>query len=247
MDEYVIDARAVTKTFMSMVAGSMFADEEAAADDIDASPDPSIDQDEDGASIIDDDTPPPKKKQKKSHEPTKKGQSSFKSAEFVDDSDDEQTGTGPVASVSTSTAPKKQKKAKVAKATSKDKAGSSKSSKSKEPKGKAKVAEEWRGDEKEEAEIKRLKVRVPFRHTPKASSRFLYQGLISAANGPRPFDRTTGAERTLTVQARLDRLKQVLTKLGLTTKTSLKQAQKVGEERALTKELEVCALPNDVA
>lgn len=68
------------------------------------------------------------------------------------------------------------------------------------------------------------------------------QALLVAAGGTRPFNGSTGPERTLSASDRIARIQEVLKGVGLNAEgalPSLAKATAIGEKRALAKEMKV--------
>ncbi|SDA01494.1 BZ3500_MvSof-1268-A1-R1_Chr10-1g02722 [Microbotryum saponariae] len=163
---------------------------------------------------------------------------SFKSAETIDDSDDSSATPRKQRRAVASDAedgeekPRKKKKRASEDSSSKNKTGSAKekgmTSKKSSASGPApKEGDAEKGTDEEEARIKKLK------------------GLVAASGTTRPFNASTGAERTLSVKARTDLLEGLLREAGLKCGSglrgmlpSLAHAKKVGEKRELMREME---------
>ncbi|KDE05473.1 hypothetical protein MVLG_04163 [Microbotryum lychnidis-dioicae p1A1 Lamole] len=163
---------------------------------------------------------------------------SFKSAEMIDDSDDSSAPPRKQRRAVASDAedgeekPRKKKKRASEKLSSKSKTGSAKEKgmtlKKSLVSGPApKEGDAEKGTDEEEARIKKLK------------------GLVAASGTARPFNASTGAERTLSVKARMYLLEGLLREAGLKCGSglrgmlpSLAHAKKVGEKRELMREME---------
>lgn len=173
----------------------------------------------------------PKKRKKAS---PKGGKENFKSKETISDSDDSGDASGSTRKASGSagqsggeSSGEEDQEVEV-KGGLKGKGKSKEKGPRKSKERKLKEGDEPRGTEQEEDRIRQLKA------------------LLVLAGVLRPFSRTTGAERTLTVSARLDRLEGLLVELGLpcgkgvgTKMPSEAKAREVGTARALEQEVKV--------
>ncbi|KAK4051701.1 hypothetical protein OIO90_004651 [Microbotryomycetes sp. JL221] len=190
-----------------------------------------------------------KDKEPKRRKSNSKQLSDFKSAEMIIDSDDEgNSGAHPQAGPSNAKKrkqartsdehaddtddsevkilkPKAKRSKKVPKDNGKDR-GRAKDRKTKTEKAppRMKEGDAPRGTDAEEERVQKLKT------------------LVAAAGVTRAFNNSTGAERKLTIERRLDHLESLLVEAGVFQKggrlPSIETCKKVGEKRALSKEMQ---------